>query len=283
MRLEFRFNAVHLIESLPQGEGHPARLLHEDTLKWKEFRHPGFTSRFSEVASAADLEHCLAGIHADVAANDVFPLLHLDMHGSEQGVQLRNGDFITWSELKPLLQRINVMMCNNLLVMMSTCNGWYISKTLSLIDRAPVFGIIGCKRRFTFAEGRQAFTAFYEKLLTTDSIEDMLASLGRDSPFILTTCTDMFVLVMSKYISQNDDTEMLVTRAMDALRQAKVDPAERPDLVCQAAAEVASLEEHFARFKRLFFMTDICERNAARFPVTYKDVAALAAEAVPQG
>jgi hypothetical protein len=281
MRLEFRFNAVHLIESIPPGEGHPARLLHEDTLKWKEFRHEGFTSRFSEVASAADLERCLAGVHAEVNTKGVFPLLHLDMHGSERGVQLRNGDFMAWSELKPLLQRINVAMCNNLLVTMSTCNGWHLARTLSLVDRAPVFGVIGCKERFSFEAGRLAFTGFYEKLLTTESIADMLAALGQDSRFILTTCSDMFVHVMRKYIAQNDDTETLVARAMDALRQAQVDVAERPDLVCQAAAEVASLEKHFAKFKRLFFMTDLCERNAERFPITYRDVAALAAEATP--
>src|SRR5689334_1005397 len=48
------------------------------------------------------------------------PILHLSMHGNQDGVQLSSGEFISWHDLRNLLLPLNQALQGGLLICMSS-------------------------------------------------------------------------------------------------------------------------------------------------------------------
>ena len=51
------------------------------------------------------------------------PVVHLSMHGDEDGIQLTDGNILGWKALKKILTPLNHLLPDGLLVTFSTCGG----------------------------------------------------------------------------------------------------------------------------------------------------------------
>lgn len=94
--------------------------------------------------------------------NNKLPILHLSMHGSQQGVALTNGEFISWHDLRGILLSLIRAMQGSLLVCMSSCFGSAGCRMAMYQDNEPHFwSLVGNTASATWADAAIAYISFY--------------------------------------------------------------------------------------------------------------------------
>ena len=162
----FRFGSLWIIESLPEGERNSGENLARRMRN--EFGFAGQTG--VEVRyEAVDDEQGLRSVLQQIAANAPTdgPMLHLEMHGDEEGMELANGDVVRWPDLRHDLTPINVRCGNNLFVTLAVCCGEDLkqSAVTAAVERAPFFALLGTDQRVKHLQLSRGFDEFYKKLL----------------------------------------------------------------------------------------------------------------------
>jgi hypothetical protein len=112
-----------------------------------------------------------------------FPLLHLSMHGNENGIALSNGDFVDWQELWELLIPISNTMQGGLLICMSTCFGSYGAYMAAFAENNMTYGaLIGNSHTTEWTDAAVGYITFYHQyfkgLSPKDCVEIMKISSG---------------------------------------------------------------------------------------------------------
>lgn len=120
------------------------------------------------------------------------PIIHISAHGFSEGIQLSSEEIIDWTSLKELLTPINKALDGNLIVCMSTCEGYSGSRMamISEPDDFPFLALIGNGSKPTWPETAVAFSAFYHLLANNryvaDAVDAMRVASGNDSFFVTT-------------------------------------------------------------------------------------------------
>lgn len=119
------------------------------------------------VISKKDFFNAISRIRAKVISNNISPIIHLEMHGSKNGLQLTSYERITWEELQPILIELNVLCKNNLFLTMATCYGGYIYNVISPKLQAPFWGFVGPMDKVDEDEVLADFTNYFFELLNS--------------------------------------------------------------------------------------------------------------------
>lgn len=120
------------------------------------------------------------------------PIIHISAHGFSEGIQLSSGEIIDWAALKVLLTPINKALNGNLIVCMSTCEGYSGSRMamISEPDDFPFLALVGNGSKPTWPETAVAFSVFYHLLANnryvTDAVDAMRVASGNDKFFVTT-------------------------------------------------------------------------------------------------
>jgi hypothetical protein len=270
-----RIGAIHIIESLGSEDLQTGTRLRDQLGPLTESSSPPISVDFwtepTRKGFLARLQHILA----DVRLRRLAPVVHIETHGSPEGLYLTSGDVVTWSDLKAPFTDINVTCRLNLLVLVGACDGAGLTKIIQAQDRAPVWGLIGPSRPVTPWEIEAAHTAFYRTLFSTGdgavAWRAMNAAIeASDSPFLFVGAEYMFREVMRMYFKEHCSNEQLANRTQKLVDLAKNRgmPDERLPLFA------AKMDEHlrdyqaiFGRTKEHFFHQDLCPEHAERFNV----------------
>lgn len=272
MKFSMIYNAAYIIESHKDSDGHPGKELHDDALHWKHVKNSNFSSRYFNINSKSELLTCFDEIMTEVLNNGAYPIIHFDMHGNKEGIQLKDSSLISWGDIKSSLQKINIAMCNNLLVCMASCHGLYLSSILVPTEPAPAFGIIGSPNKINFDESLSAYREFYEKLLSTTNFIEMLEALGEHGNFTFINCITLFTGAFKKYIDEECTNDRIVARTMESFKNANVPTENNNDILGDVVAKLLDTKGLFNKYKRTFFMIDICPANESRFTMRYEDI-----------
>ena len=126
------FNRIYVIESLPVGEEKTGTELHNDLLRWQELRYEGFTSVLVEPRNKSDWNTMMSNILNDTENGGVLPIIHFEIHGStnKDGLVLASHELVTWSEMRDVLEKINIASRMNLFVTLAVCHGAYLLRGL---------------------------------------------------------------------------------------------------------------------------------------------------------
>lgn len=123
------------------------------------------------------------------------PIIHISAHGFSEGIQLSSEEIIEWAALKELLTPINKALNGNLIVCMSTCEG-YSGSRMAMISEPhdfPFLALVGNGSKPTWPETAVAFSAFYHLLANNryvaDAVDAMRVASGNDR-FFLTTAAE---------------------------------------------------------------------------------------------
>lgn len=175
-----------IIQSLPEGEPPTGKLLANELIKYKQFGEPNLSCDFYEVDDLKQLMTVLREVETEVRDKGFFPILHIEAHGSRNGVALKSGEEATWGTLIPLFRSINVKINNLLLICMGLCYGGAVISQIDPFDRAPFRAIIGALQEISVDNILKGFEAFYDyfffSLDTVESYGKMIAALGDDKP-----------------------------------------------------------------------------------------------------
>jgi hypothetical protein len=115
--------------------------------------------------------------------NHGLPVVHISAHGNRDGIELTNGCFMPWQELIDGLSLMNQHLRGELLVCMSSCEGYSCAlDALKGATSRPWKTLVGNKQTPTWPETVVGFSAFYHLLnkgmKVRDAVEGMKAASG---------------------------------------------------------------------------------------------------------
>ncbi|TXH72844.1 hypothetical protein [Thiobacillus sp.] len=103
------------------------------------------------------------------------PILHLSMHGNDEGVALTNGEFLTWANLRKLLTPLTNTMEGGLLICMSSCFGSSGCRMAMHEDTDhPFWALVGNSQTALWSDAAVAYITFYHLFFKGVSVEQCL-------------------------------------------------------------------------------------------------------------
>ena len=278
---DMHFDAVYVVESLRSTDRKTGEELYDQVIGPAGYRH---SKLITELVQPSDRDQFFKAFYRFVkkaVKEDRWPLLHIETHGNQDGLELTSGEFIRWPEMNDTLQALNQVSRLNLFVTVAACSGAYLASTITPVDRAPVWAVIGPAERVGSDEVLEAFRAFYSELLANLDANAALTALRaievrQNKKYVFLPAETMFKSAYRRYIEEDCSEEELRAREVETLAIAR--EIGLPDFVDDAVASEAirtRLADHrafFEMFRKRFFMMDIYPENEGRFSVRYDDV-----------
>lgn len=168
MLRRFTFSTIVVIESIPLNERATGKSLYEDLIIRKTYQNPVLKAEYHRIENKQDLIERMQTIWMQCQQQRIHPLLHLEVHGSLDGLVLASGESITWGELAGMFRQINMVIKNNLFVSMVTCYAARLFGEAHPDQPAPYFGFIGSWDKIFEGYYDQDFYNFYEYLLSSN-------------------------------------------------------------------------------------------------------------------
>lgn len=274
-----RFNAIVILDAIPEGELNTARLLRENLKDIANFVIDGLHVFYYRIETMDCLEHAISDLIRKNREAEIQPWLHLDGHGliDESGFVFAGGTHCNWSELKNLITPLNVAMGLNLMLIMATCHGGSFVKAIRTTDRAPIWGLIGPVQKVTIGQIEASFPAFYQAFFESYSSSKALKVLNESSPvtnYYVTTADHFFYEVWKSYKENHCSKRMIKKRASLMYQKAKSKNLYKIPSIGEFKRMLSdrSKEKHlFEKYRDNYFMYDLHPSNRNRFPVTYEE------------
>lgn len=278
-RTTVRFNSIYVVESLPDGDLRTGRELFEQILKPAEFKLDGLVVEHHFVETREEFVGCLKRIAyaADVANH--LPIVHLETHGTTDGIALASGERLAWTELVPHLTSINVKCRNNLIVVAVSCYGWNLTASLLPSDRAPVFMLVGPTDEMGAGELLEATRRFYMALVADMDVNSALGSANADLDFKdwalrPATAEILYCRVFRRYMEDYGDPETLENRARqiveDVRRARNLDPVSTEILMLKTRRDLRDYRVAYERHRQRFLMLDLFPQDHYRMGLSYE-------------
>ena len=267
-----RFNQILIVDSLPARQRNTARELYGDVQSRAQVFRPAPEVLYERVESSDSCLALLARLAKMATTQGNVPILHLECHGNEDGLQFADESFVSWLDMKPHLIQLNIATRMNLLVVVSACEGSSIAATLGPVDRAPLHGLIGPTRVVLPSDLEAGYLALYETLLRTRSARDAVQAMIATVPetFVYRAAEWMFQHVWDHYQRTHETPEARLARG---IRMARNPPAGYDGVAIDAEVFAELLRqknrEFFDRFRRHFFLCDLYPEHEERFTVRY--------------
>jgi hypothetical protein len=154
------------------------------------------------------------------------PIIHFSCHANNLGIELSDGDFISWNELRTFLVPLNEIMQGELVLCMSCCEGYSGIQMAMTLDneRHPYFCLIGTPEKPTWADTCVAFTTLYHRLNkgahVNDAVNAMRVASGVEAFFIEWAEASRAFYI--EYLSKEFDTAT-ATQELTALSNSQPD------------------------------------------------------------
>lgn len=263
------FNQILILDSIPDGEQNTARALQDDVAVLAAVMPGGGPAVVSlRINAAGDFIDVMRQC-ADVAGCDppYVPLVHLECHGSSEGLQFADGSCLTWLEVKDAVTPLNIATQLNLILVISACHGMELASVVHVTDPAPVYAFIGPSRAMKSQDLLTGFLAFYDKYLRTCSSAEgaqALRQTAEQGAFILLSSQTIFRAVLDEYQRNQCHDDALAERARGMQARARGCGLEID--LDETMAELGD-PGWAERFRKTFFMIDRYPQNDARFPM----------------
>lgn len=276
----FGFYNIWIIQSLPEG-------------KWSTGRHLATALRaipdveehvlLETPVTAGHFLGVLQEIDRQLKDTGRIPLLHIEAHGDEEGLELTSGEHIPWSDLTEIFTSINVACRNNLLVVLAACFGNRLVTINSPVERCPMWGCIGPTGEIPAGDLHDSFQAFYRYFLETVDLRGAVDTLNRMAEgmpwrFSLVPAEAFLFQAFRAYVQQQGSDEKIAERLGYVVGELEKSHPEKGQVPLWMRSEIeAKLRDHekyFEQFKTHFLMEDLDPANKGRFSITFADVIA---------
>lgn len=254
-----KYNGIVVIQSLPDDEKQTGTLLYEDIIA-RRCDQNGHGKYFYDPSSKNDLIDVLNTICNNVLHDDLLPILHFEIHGSEHGLGLKNGDHVLWKELQEYCRLINIKTKNQLIITLATCWGSSIWEMIDIGVPAPYWGYIGPREKIGIGDLMLDFGEFYDCLLTEQSWDKALERLvenGNRQKYIYLHCKGIFEYYIEKNykstkVNKHETFKRLFGQTKD--HYPGLNRAERKKCLKSNLADF-NRESFIAKLKKTFLMT----------------------------
>lgn len=174
------YNGLVVIQSLDDKEPQTGQKLYDDIISRRcDLR--GHGKYFYDVQSKQTFFEALNDVCKLVVTDDLKPIIHFEMHGLVEGIQLKNGDRVYWKDFVQQCRLINVVTKNQLIITLATCWGSEIARMIDITQPAPYWGYIGPKEEISTGDLLEDFGEFYDSLLIDGSLEAALNTMVQNN------------------------------------------------------------------------------------------------------
>jgi hypothetical protein len=273
------FSRIVIIESLSSSDLHTGVKIREDIEVCNMFYNRGLGVEFHNIEKKTDFISRLKELVVETRKMGNNPLIHVEAHGSNdsKGLVLSSGEFLSWEELKRPLIDLNIATKNNLVIVLSTCYGAYLTTIVLPTDRAPCFGLVGPTKVLAAEHLLRSFSRFYRELLASGSASEAVRQLNLGAGesglnYSLTDAEHFFAMTNEKYFEKhctNSQYEKRAGKIIEELRKRGTPPPTKGWL---KKFYKGTERAYFEKFKTRFFMIDLYPENANRFTINYQDI-----------
>jgi len=216
------FNKIIIIDSIPIGEVPTANDLFYDNLKWKVLFENCPSIERVELSHKIEFLNRLDTICRECVEEGIKPIIHLEMHGNEDGLVLSSGDCISWEEILPRLRVINAASKNNLTLVIAACYSARLFDLVPVHKHAPFWALVAPLHE-VFPDDVRQFSTFYEELLREPNfplcVDRMNAKiLDPMSRFRAYNSEDLFNKVWLIYEGHMQDPQIVNARVEDLMK-----------------------------------------------------------------
>ncbi|WP_312125795.1 hypothetical protein [Pseudomonas sp.] len=157
-----QITSIAIVDMLPDGERGTARRLEEHLTGLQARQCTELNTYRLRISSADQFLTMMDELASKCARGEEVPMLHLEAHGSPSGLLGADGKTILWRDVACSMTRINKASGHNLIVVMSTCYGFWLHTTLNIHAPAPFAILIAPNSEVTVAQVELATERFYE-------------------------------------------------------------------------------------------------------------------------
>jgi hypothetical protein len=272
------FSGIHVIESLRDEDSKTGQILYRDFLRHQPHRYDGLRVSCATVNNKEEFEKALAEVRDMAFYANHNPILHIEAHGSKEGLQLSSGEMLNWHWLQSILTEINVVTNMNLMVTLAACHGAYLMSLASPINRAPFWMLLAPFEEVNEWGVEVSFAAFYQELLHSFDVRkamDRMISENDGLPFNygFSNVRQAFIQGWETYRRDQFRDEKLKEREERFIQMARssrtpakyfLDSDLRKIFRSHIDNEQAR-KKRFERLKRSFFLCDLYPGNYVRF------------------
>jgi hypothetical protein len=246
---------------------------------------PDVLVSFTRVNNRVEFVDYLRSLQGVVGTDNRVPLLHVDAHGSDDGLGTGDDDEVLWPEMMELLTPLNERTGLRLSVVLAACHGLWGLKMAQPATRAAFLALLGPNREITNGETSRGFLAFYQSLFATRKISAALRAMNDavdpNTPvFQLVDAEMLFKDVWAHFVEtlcRGDALERRIDAVVvKGVHRSKVEKGgmwahEVERLRVLARRELEAVEQQFVHYRRQFFFIDLFPDNDRRFPITLQD------------
>ena len=198
------------------------------------------------------------------------PYIHIEGHGSKEGVKFPDGSVLPWSKIFEHFREINILCKNNLFFSSGACHSAYAFKTVTINEPTPVFGMLAPVKEVKAGGVLDGYIAFYKSLIRNESLSDAFKALAHvtdGKQYALIVSQLFFEKAACKYIKQHclgkgrkERLEYLVTQTVK-LSGRPVKRARKPLKESLRKPQAKYLD----KIHKKFMMIDKYTENSKRF------------------
>ena len=176
---------VYIIES-PSADDHYYKRAEANPLN-EALRLIGVQSLSRTVIGRSHLQAAISECAEAVKSGSSPIALHISAHGAEHGIGLTSGEVIEWEELGKLFKPLTEATRGDLLVCMSSCDGFHGIQMAMTLEAEPFSVIVGPVGKPTYADTTVAYLTLYHLMAKgcglPEAVEKMNGASGHTFGF----------------------------------------------------------------------------------------------------
>lgn len=288
-----RFNAVAILDSVPEGEKNTGRHLREELRDHFQYEQPSNASEaqprvlYFRIDNVDALKASVIELRREFRESGLAPVLHYEGHGYTNWTGLAlTEEACLWPRLHEVITPLNIDMGLNLLLVLATCYGGGFALALLPDHRAPVFELVGPLGKVWPNDLEADFPAFYRPLFQSFSTADALSMLvGKDGTarYKLVNVEHFFLRCWAQYKNYHASDNRLRERALRIREKVMRSNPQLRDMTIEEMEQVVPREEdvenimrsheerYFSKCRDFHFLFDLYPENRMRFAVEYQD------------
>ena len=276
------FNKLWVIESLPSGELRTGKNLFDNQLDEAKQAQQDLVVEFAEPITKSELFDVLGKIRNE-ALSGIYPMIHFECHGCEDGLETASGELVEWDEIREILIEINLSPKLNLMVVIAACSGAHLIKVSTKLDAAPFWAIIGPEVEVTAGHIQDNFGRFYESFFSELDGDKAINILNEGAPhsdrtYHFLSSAGLFSRAYRTYYKSHCVGKGKRERVENLVSEAMKNPDVKKRGVAWARQQVkrglVCEDQHFEKLRKRFFFIDKFPENDARFPLSRENIVA---------
>jgi hypothetical protein len=265
VEMAYDADTIEIINSIPDGERQTARRIYAHA---KDAQYNSYSVQcpvnYHRITTPDDLCGLLTKLAEEATAHQgSWPLVHIESHGSKEGLTLAQGDVVRWAQLQPYFNRLNRATRNHLLVVIAACWGFHgIKAMVGQIDHSASLRFLAGPAEETLSGNiEEAMKAFYGALLRGGSLHDCEASAQAQEPtFRIYSAEQAFLegwrVAVRDYPESNREIQAKAEKIVTQAKSSTTQPQKGIHRRAKDTIRSLDLNKPFEGYKRAFFMLD---------------------------